>query len=1074
MIRKLYIPSAIVLAAFAIAAGVLFFSDKTATVLAEEPQWTQDSGAGISVPACDASTNSTTCAGGYPVVYVNQDSCAQHPDSSAGGALTTLWGGTWRIYFSGVLGDTSQGTVVGGLECGTSGEWSAAQPRGAGPPASDHVYYWQTGWSGGTFITPVCAPPASPVASCSVSPTTAAIGENVTWSASASGGSRPTKLLAHADEGTGTMLTDNSGYLNNGTINGAGIGWTASSRFGGSALIFGGDGSYVTFGSSPSLNIFGGDFTLEAWVRFADPSDTRALILNRLINDQFFALVRSATNKLAYYHGSNDSNRFVLTGATDLGINTWYHVAVVRSGSTFRLFVNGVLDGSITPAVIGDPWSGLAVKLGAEGIGGEITVPGTIMDEVRISNVARWTSNFTPPTSAYTGQGNYIFSWSGDAPLAGRTGDVTAVSYPTGGSKNGWVSVNGEIPVSCGTVSVGSSPTIDNVTISNPSVIADGSTQYDITVYASDPAGGGNIGTEYAMINRQGVNAGAHRGYLGWSTQGFPYWITLKAGTPIACAGGGSGAINSGGAGWGNQYLNLYACSTSVSGNTRTATFSVAFEPTFTSPTTNNTLSGWTQNNTGQSADFLPFNTFSLTPFPDLTASPVTPVGPLIAGTILTFTSQVNNVGAALAGASTARFCVDDPNCLTVGPGLSEPTIPGITALGNSGPITSAGWTATLGAHTVYFCADVASVVNEGLNEGAVSNCNNSGTFTVGAATLTAEISARQNSGDPWQTGSLTGTAPFNGIDLRTVIGGTAFGTVNYTFYCNNSAVGTGTGPDGPPSTRVAKYDSVTLPALTWTGTASTYPFGMTVVTGGGLTITVTPTGELIINDACSYPTGGIVAQPKVVVERGPSALDHLTTGITVNWPLLSGVSCSVSPATLRVGETATWTANAAGGNGTYTYTWSSNNSEGPSGTQGPTTLTTVTRNVTYTLQGTKTGQVTVSSTGVPSVGPVSCSNNVFVSDLSFNAAPPSIKPGQETTLVWTSTGLNPNSCTLTDNRTPPTPPITGLPTNGDRDIAPLTTTIYTLTCGSSSGPISAQAKVTVANVPGFREVPPQ
>ncbi len=168
-------------------------------------------------------------------------------------------------------------------------------------------------------------------------------------------------------------------------------------------------------------------------------------------------------------------------------------------------------------------------------------------------------------------------------------------------------------------------PTISNATISPKPITANGSTQYAITLTATDPNGGNDIGAEYTIINYQGPNAGAgnYRGYLGWSTLGaspppysYPYWTSSISPKPCA-PGGGQAAVNtSDGATWGHQYINLISCSTAVAGNIRTVTFIVTFNSNFTAPTNNNTLSGYVRDWGGleDTPIMKPFDTFNLAP----------------------------------------------------------------------------------------------------------------------------------------------------------------------------------------------------------------------------------------------------------------------------------------------------------------------------------------------------------------------------------------------------------------------------------------------------------------------------
>lgn len=80
--------------------------------------------------------------------------------------------------------------------------------------------------------------------------------------------------------------------------------------------------------------------------------------------------------------------------------NAWYHLAIVRSGNSWYLFVDGVQTGgtqtesNIMPSVADDLNIGACGELWQYFRGW--------LDEFRIrKSVAQWTSNFTPPTSEY-------------------------------------------------------------------------------------------------------------------------------------------------------------------------------------------------------------------------------------------------------------------------------------------------------------------------------------------------------------------------------------------------------------------------------------------------------------------------------------------------------------------------------------------------------------------------------------------------------------------------------------------------------------------------------------------------
>jgi hypothetical protein len=161
--------------------------------------------------------------------------------------------------------------------------------------------------------------------------------------------------------------------------------------------------------------------------------------------------------------------------------------------------------------------------------------------------------------------------------------DISGYTCNIYGNCNGWTNFQTNFNVNL-------PPTVTGATISpkpaNPGSII----QYSITASATDPNGGADIASQYAMVNYQGANAGAYRGYMGWSTNGFPY--AIPDGALIACTGGGNASkLNS--ATYGGSYFSLVSCSSFVAGNTRTTTFVVTFNSSFATPLTTNTISSW-------------------------------------------------------------------------------------------------------------------------------------------------------------------------------------------------------------------------------------------------------------------------------------------------------------------------------------------------------------------------------------------------------------------------------------------------------------------------------------------------
>lgn len=177
---------------------------------------------------------------------------------------------------------------------------------------------------------------------------------------------------------------------------------TAQSKFGGASALFDGTGDYLFVDSTQDLNHGTGDFTIEFQVRFS--STTTAILVDyRSANLQGpYPAIYWTSSTIRFYQSSADR-----ITSSSLSLNTWYHVAVTRSGTSTRMFINGTQAGSTytdsTNYVIGG-----RLLLGADSIvAGNSSLNG-YMDEVRISNTARYTAAFTAPNAAFTTDANTL------------------------------------------------------------------------------------------------------------------------------------------------------------------------------------------------------------------------------------------------------------------------------------------------------------------------------------------------------------------------------------------------------------------------------------------------------------------------------------------------------------------------------------------------------------------------------------------------------------------------------------------------------------------------------------------
>ncbi len=162
---------------------------------------------------------------------------------------------------------------------------------------------------------------------------------------------------------------------------------TTQSKFGATSCAFIGTGSLTV---NDQLFNFGTlDLTIEGFIY---PTGSGSPFLN----------CQTSVNRLNFLCASSTSASLMVYGSTavsgiTLTANTWQHIAIVRSGNTWKVYVNGVSAGSGT--------NSNTIDCTVSGIGGSVS--GTnyfngYVDEIRITRgVARYTANFTPPSQAF-------------------------------------------------------------------------------------------------------------------------------------------------------------------------------------------------------------------------------------------------------------------------------------------------------------------------------------------------------------------------------------------------------------------------------------------------------------------------------------------------------------------------------------------------------------------------------------------------------------------------------------------------------------------------------------------------
>lgn len=256
-----------------------------------------------------------------------------------------------------------------------------------------------------------------------------------------------------------TTITDSSLAARTFTANSGAQIDTAQFKFGTASLKFDGVLDSVSTVDSPDLEIGTQNFTLEGFFRWdVDGEPTQSLMgkWTTSTSQKSYSVIRDRLNgEIELFLSSNGSTSINKISASWVPtLNVWYHIAADFDGTTYRLYVDGVVMGTeVTPVTLYNGTSTFSVGGQSDG---SFEFSGWA-DEIRLTiGSARYAGAFTVPTEAFPNTAGTVIAvqdegvevvpsltslnFTGDGVSATSTGGGgTDIAITSGAGENGLI-----------------------------------------------------------------------------------------------------------------------------------------------------------------------------------------------------------------------------------------------------------------------------------------------------------------------------------------------------------------------------------------------------------------------------------------------------------------------------------------------------------------------------------------------------------------------------------------------------------------------------------------------------------
>ena len=152
------------------------------------------------------------------------------------------------------------------------------------------------------------------------------------------------------------------------------------------------------------------DWTVECWRFVISNTSNGAIFSQRLTYGSPYGGIlighSAVSPHCGLYISNNTSSWDVVNGgnigSSSMPLNSWHHMAVCKSGNNYLCFVDGVLKNTITGSTAFTQTTFRTCLIGGYSSGNtpqSISVISGYLQDFRISDICRYTANFTPPVA---------------------------------------------------------------------------------------------------------------------------------------------------------------------------------------------------------------------------------------------------------------------------------------------------------------------------------------------------------------------------------------------------------------------------------------------------------------------------------------------------------------------------------------------------------------------------------------------------------------------------------------------------------------------------------------------------